>query len=391
MKTHLKFVGSVLCLSLLLLTACADTPENVKNNSQNTISDDREFMVTELSEINEKKSEYIDALKKLRLDNITFSDNFEVSVPQKIKTGEFICPTGFQDNYKQIFAHYDDDFKEENAIDDGNTYPTGPTYINAEKGLELSIGCTGFFSYSKNFDPQKCYYESEAVRSFSRCEVQENTEKYKLINSAEEISLSEAMSYAQGFADDFTDMCDYPNKLYPARISLYKCTDGYFYRVEYTQSVSGVNILEYGSQYGEAYENTVVSGSFAYICGNEVNSFVINSYFDEYKIADEITSVCDPVDAAQYLSEALAGKMELETKRIALEYCMIMTGNIQESSNGEETDREKAPWAACCSYDVYKAVPCWVFYFDETDNKEVYAMVSCDDMSVYFINNQKGS
>ncbi|RGH64401.1 hypothetical protein, partial [Ruminococcus sp. AM31-15AC] len=44
-------------------------------------------------------------------------------------------------------------------------------------------------------------------------------------------------------------------------------------------------------------------------------------------------------------------------------------------------DREKAPWATYCSYDIYEAVPCWVFYFDETPNKEIYATINCNDMT----------
>ena len=43
-----------------------------------------------------------DELKKLECDNMNFSDILDIDIPQKIKTGDFICPTGFEDNYKEI-------------------------------------------------------------------------------------------------------------------------------------------------------------------------------------------------------------------------------------------------------------------------------------------------
>lgn len=356
MKPRLKITSMILGMSLLFLSSCENTPENIKENSKNENTTDQELKITVLSEIKEKQSDYADTLKKLECDNMTFSDNLDIDIPQQIKTGEYICADGFEEEYKELFAHYCEGFDESEIINDDTTYPTGATYENKEKGLILSIGCTGFFSYYKDFDEQKYYNESEFVKTLSYSEAMESSEKYKLVGSDEEISASEAIKFAQDFADDFTDFCDYSNDLSVSRISLYECSDGYFYMADYTQSVSGVNILEDAGVYDNAEENLIVPCAFAYICGNDVNAFVVNSCFEEHNIDGELTSVCDPVCAAEYISNTLASNMDLNVKRIALEYCMINTDNIEKSTGDEKTDREKAPWATYCSYDVYNAV-----------------------------------
>ena len=144
MKLHLKITSTILCLSLLFLSSCAETPESVKKGSKNENTATQGYALTSLDEMSKKKSEYIDELKKLECDNMNFSDILDIDIPQKIKTGDFICPTGFEDNYKEIFTHYDEDFNEANITNDDTTYPTGPSYEDKEKGLQLSIGCTGF-------------------------------------------------------------------------------------------------------------------------------------------------------------------------------------------------------------------------------------------------------
>ena len=391
MKLHLKITSTILCLSLLFLSSCAKAPESVKKGSKNENTETQGYALTSLDEMSKKKSEYIDELKKLECDNMNFSDSLDIDIPQKIKIGEYICSDGFEKKYKEVFSHYCEELDESKITEDNNTYPTGPSYEDNEKGLQISIGCTGFFSYQKDFDEQKYYNESEYIKTFSYSDAMESLEKYKLAGGNEEMSPADAVKLAKDFSDDLTDFCDYPNDLSVSRVSLYECSDGYFYMADYIQSVSEVKILEYFDMFDCIDEDLVVSSAFAYICGNEVNNFVINSCFEEHNIDGELTSTYDPVSAAIYLSDTLATNMELNVKRIAIEYCMIKKGNIEKSTGDEETNREKAPWATYCSYDIYEAVPCWVFYFDETPNKEIYATINCNDMNVSFVNNQKGN
>ena len=144
--------------------------------------------------------------------------------------------------------------------------------------------------------------------------------------------------------------------------------DGYFYEIGYTQKVDGVNILEYASTYDESLSNLICPTVFA-ICSDEINNFCVNYYLDEYEIEGEYTEVFDLVETTEYLSQELASKMNLKVQRVALEYCMIYTENVQEAEDGESYREDIAPWATACSYDVYEPQICWVFYFDETPER----------------------
>lgn len=363
MKTVKKITSVILSASLLVLSSCANAAESVQNKTKTTS-------------------------ESTASQECAVSDDLDLDIPRQVKTGEYICMDGFEDKYKELFPHYCKDFDESKMVQEDNTYPTGPSYTDTEQNISVAVGCTGFFSYFKAFDEQKYFNESEFVKAFTYSEAAKSSEKYKLVGSENECSVSEALKLAEDFAQDFKRTCDYPNDFSVSRISLHKCADGYFYTADYTQLVSGVKILEYPCTYDAPYENLVLAGSYAYICGDEVNAFVVNSCFEEYDIKGELTSVCDPVSAFENVSGTLASNMKLTVKRAALEYCMVRTGNVQEAE-GKESDREKSGGATYCSYDIYKAVPCWVFYFDEANGNEIYAILDCEDMSVSFVNNQK--
>ncbi|MCD7742111.1 MAG: hypothetical protein LUI06_07910 [Ruminococcus sp.] len=388
-----KKISCIALLGVLALTSCAKTPDNVKNenDSSSNINEKISEMgldVTSLEQMSENVDDYVKSINEFELDNMKFSENLEIDIPTSISTGKYIIPDKYQDNYAKIFSYYDEDFEESKAIDDGTTYPTGPTYSNEEKNLRLSIGCDGFFFYSKDFDDQKYYNESEYVKFYTAAEAKNCDEKYMLVDSSSEISVSEAVDIAQEFADDFVKAADYPNEFVVSRVMLSETEDGYFYEFDCTQKINSANILEYGASYDGSLENLIGTSCFGYICGEEISNFVIDCGYNEYEIEGEATETVDLVDATEYLSQNLAGRMNLEVERIALDYCMMYTENVQDAEEGESHREDIAPWATYCSYDVYDAQVCWVYYFDETPGAEVFAMVSCDDMSINYVDNR---
>ncbi|MCD7742534.1 MAG: hypothetical protein LUI06_10055 [Ruminococcus sp.] len=383
-----KKISCIALLGVLALTSCAKTPDNVKNenDSSSNINEKISEMgldVTSLEQMSENVDDYVKSINEFELDNMKFSENLEIDIPTSISTGKYIIPDKYQDNYAKIFSYYDEDFEESKAIDDGTTYPTGPTYTNEDKNLQMSIGCNGFFYYMKDFDSQKYFNESTLIKTYSAGEAKNSDDKYKLENSTSEISVSEAVDIAQEFADDFVKAADYPNEFVVSRVMVFEVEDSYFYEVDYQQSVNGVNILEYNSSYDESLSALVGTGCFAYICGDEVNDFATNCYFDEQEITGEQAEAINLNDVTSYLSQNLAGKMNLEVKRIALEYCMMYDGNSKES-----TESESDVSFTYTSYNIYDAQVCWVYYFDETPGAEVFAMVSCDDMSINYVDNR---
>lgn len=398
MRERIIILGIVMCLSMLSFQSCVDVPEDIKsryegNHSVNADADKlkENYKTSTFAEMRAAIPEKISELKSLKLDNMTFSEHLTIDIPEKVKTGNYICPTGFEKKYLELFRHYKNDLDEEKLSFDERLYPRGHFYSDSDNKLDMSIGCTGFFSYYKDFDDAKFYNESQCIKSYTAEEARNSNDAYKVIGSDGNISVSEAIEKAQAFADDFVSASDYPSEMNAIRISLSECEDGYFYKIDFAQRISGARVLEYHSQFREIEDTepgTILQPQ-AFICSDEINAFVVNAYFDEYETNEEIGSAVDVVDAAKYISEELSGYLKLEVKRIAFEYYMIRGENIEEKVEGILTDREFAPWATYCSYDLFKAVPCYVFYFDETPDKEIFAILRCDDMSVDFVNNAK--
>lgn len=390
-----SIINILVCLSVLFLTSCVDVPDNVRERyntsgsvKANTGDQESEYISTPLSDMNASVSDYIETLRNLELNNMTFSEYLSIDIPTELKMGNFICPTGFQDKYVELFTHYDEDFDEKNVVSDESSYPTGPTYTNPDKNLEMSIGCTGYFFFNKGLD-LSVYFNGSNIKTYSYNEALNSSDKYNIMITNEEMSVADAAEKAQGFANDFVKAVNYPNDINLVRITLCECDAGYFYSADYTQSVSGANIIEYHSRYSETDENMRWPWTFAYIYEGEVKTFAINSSFNEYETTGTLTETVDIKYAAEYVSNYLADKMDLDVKRIAFEYLMLKTDNIQEKTEDIKTDEERVSWALYISYDLYKAEPCWVFYFDETPEKEKYAILHCDDMSVDFIDNSK--
>lgn len=405
MKKILRLFLAVLCFSAMLFSSCTATESynkdkdsgtekgqegaGDKDKEQGNISDTG-YGLTPWEEIKAKEEEYPELLRGLTLEKMTISDSLSINIPEEVRTGNYIIPSGFEERYEEIFFHYVDDYDEANLIDEREkVYPSGFSYVDEKKKLRLAIGCTGFFTYTKgDFDMQMYVNESELVKTYAYTEAMNTDDAYKLTESTGEVSVSYAAAKAQSFADDFVSFCNYPHGIRVSRISLYKCEKGYFYVVQFTQSVSGVNTLEYHPVYDKIYENLVAIQPDVHICSEEINDFAIRTIFNEYKIGGKLEKTMDLTDAAMYLDEKLAKNLHPEIKRIAFAYCMVRTDNIQEVKEGEKTDREKAPWAVRCSYDLFDAKPCWIFYFNETDHKENYAVIDCTDMEVYYVDNK---
>ena len=128
-KKHFCF----LLTTSIALSSCAKTPESVTSSSENTSASYVNCETASLEEMSKNVDEYVSTLGELELDNMTFSKYLEIDIPDYVPAGKYICPDNFQDNYAKIFSYYDEDYDEANAVDDGTTYPTGPTYINEEK------------------------------------------------------------------------------------------------------------------------------------------------------------------------------------------------------------------------------------------------------------------
>ena len=385
MNLKFKRAVSLASLAVIAFSSCAKTPESVTSSSEKSLTSvydltsQTDCKTASLEEMSKNVDEYVSTLGELELDNMTFSKYLEIDIPDYVPAGKYICPDNFQDNYAKIFSYYDEDYDEANAVDDGTTYPTGPTYINEEKNLEMAIGCTGFFYYMLTDVGSDVSVDEtdDVVKIFTGSEFKTSDETYEMLDSGEEVSVSEAYKIAQDFADEFVQAASYTNEIDVCRITLYQCEQGYFYLADYTESVNGVNILEYESNYLSDLENLTLGWVNAQIFSDEMCNFTTQMYFEEQEITGEIDGAIELIEATKYLSEALASKMSLQVQRIALAYCMYKTQDGDNSEFG----------IIGGSGTIYEPQLCWVFYFDETLGDEVYAMLNCEDLSITYVDN----
>ncbi len=387
MKKILLTAAALLSVCAVLFTSCAKKG-GVKGEDEISGSES-----APISEMSEKCSEYSDKLKELKLDNIKISDNISVEIPQKILTGDLIVSDNFDDKYEQIFSHYVNDYDEKLITINENSYPTGPDYDDTDKNLRMSVGCIGFFCYQRNFDISRYVYEeglnvTEPIKSYSCNDIENCNEKYKLIDSDKEMSVAEAAQKVQDFADDFVEVSNYPNGLKIYRAAVTQTDKGSYFELDFKMTGNDVGVLQYvmdGNTCEHLYNDSPISVSIAaYICDGEVNFFAPQFCCENYNVGEEVQNAPDPVYAVQYMSRSLAEKLELELKRVELECVLFRTGNVKDDPMSDDV-----PWSSVIDNDTIKPVPCYVFYFDDTPNKEKFAVLWLEDMTVDYVDNSR--
>ncbi len=345
MKRIMAFAG-VMCVMLALISSGCSKKENAES---------KKISITRLSD---RKNEYLTSLKNFSTKNISASDDLVLTFPKKVYSGKYICTSGYQRNARKLFSHYVSDYSQKNETLNENTYPTGPDYLDPETGLEMSIGCNGFFSYNtEDFDTKKYFPQNnnKLIKTYSYNEL--DSDDHYTLKGGKDISVSEARRLAQEFADDFVGMADFGNGLRVSRINLYKTGQEYYYQIDYSQSVNGMDILNYTPKY--VGSDIVAPMSIAFLVSDRVADFAVNSLIEPYK-TKEVKRITDPEDATERVSRRLAKNMSLRLKRVSLEYCLKRIGNLQESKDGEETDREIAGYSTFYQADLYEVTPCWI-------------------------------
>ena len=376
-----KFVAVL--LAALSLVSCAGS------NGEN--ADGEQIEMVKIENVVEDIDGYREKVKNLKLDNLTVSEDFTLEVPTTVKTGKYIVPDHFEDNYEKIFSHYDSDYSEEYVDSAEGYYPTGPDYLNEEKDIFCSVGCTGFVNFMKGMNSDGLFYNRDyLVTTYSSAQAKDRGETFEMLDGSE-LAVSEAYEMAVSFADDFVKTADYKNDLRLQRITVYQAEDKYFYLVDFAHVVNGVPVISYNNT-GESDKETIVSSVEMVIAGTDKYYFISQGVFEDYEINGELAEIFDPEDAVSYVSRTLVERMNLQVRRVALEYRFIAEGNIEEMVEDELTHAELSGGKATSytSYNVFSAEPCWVIYFDETKDKEVYAVLSCEDKSVEFVNNVRG-
>jgi hypothetical protein len=378
--TKIRLSGLTLS-AFILFSACAKVPESV---SDVNISDSENAIEKmSLDEIADSKNEIIGSILSENYDNLIFSDNLDFSVPEEIGKYEIVCVDGYQSKADKLFDRYVPSYILEKCeiIDDLNSYPYGPYIYDEAEDFYCAVGCTGFWNLNR----------MNSVISAIPYGV--TAENYLYIeNSAPEsadgfdVSPAVLKGYAADYAEDFVNTADYPLEFIPEYVSAYDIDSNKYYYLNLRSSYKGLSIFDISSSSEDIDISFPMGASVVLDSDCNVQSFVIQNTFESYGDGEILEKIISPKSAADALSEILSGMLEYNVLGMKLGYVPTYVSNIEQTENGEKTQREETQ-AAICSYDVFELTPYWVFIFDLTVNDEVFGLVNCESGDVVFIRN----
>lgn len=370
-----------LCLLLIpivaVLSSCAEVPDNIKTNSKagdsDTVSAADSYILVGDSVDGASKE-----IKDRAFDNITVNDDLVVQSADKLYKGKLVTINGFGGKAEDIFKHYiGEDYDESKVTFDENTYPTGPEYSDGD--WYISVGCNGFINY------QHCLtadiYNNSVVADYYAFKDDD-------VNNigGKDVSVSQAAETAQAFADDLVKLTDYPDDMQVSHISLCKDdSDNEFYVVYFELTIDGCPMLSYMPT--SSTEEIAVPTAVAYIERDEVDSFIVQAGLEFYGDKEAINDVISPQSAVKKVSMGLSQYIDLDLKRVSLQYILTADGNVQEAEDGKMKDIEKAPWATFASYNTFTYKPYWVLYFDESAGRETFALYDITNGDMEFFDN----
>lgn len=370
-----------LCLLLIpivaVLSSCAEVPDNIKTNSKagdaDTVSAADSYILVGDSVDGASKE-----IKDRAFDNITVNDDLVVQSADKLYKGKLVTINGFDGKAEDIFKHYiGEDYDESKVTFDENTYPTGPEYSDGD--WYISVGCNGFINYQHCLTADT--YNNSVVADYYAFKDDD-------VNNigGKDVSVSQAAETAQAFADDLVKLTDYPDDMRVSHISLCKDdSDNEFYVVYFELTIEGCPMLSYMPT--SATEEIAVPTAVAFIERDEVDSFIVQAGLEFYGDKEAMSDVISPQSAVKKVSRGLSQYIDLDLKRVSLQYILTADGNVQEAEDGKMKDIEKAPWATFASYNTFTYKPYWVLYFDESAGRETFALYDITNGDMVFFDN----
>ncbi len=387
MKNKLFVIPLALCM--LLVTSCDSSDSS---SSASLTSDNVAY-----SEILSSKDSLVQNIKSAEYDNITINEDFVLELPQSIGNPSVAVIDHFQDNYQKMADHYlpagtynseyylPEDYE---AYQGKVSYPTGPIYDDKETGYYVSPGCTGYFQFAKSY-PVGTFISAEAGNQPKRYCVLEEYSDDKLTLGTSEMTVSQTVELAQKFSDEFCELTDYPPCLEVEYADVVYYEDLTFMKLSYRYKMDDTPVFSAPAHFFQLDEKYQFPSAVAYVANGEVLYFCTNELFEVYNKGDDVKIIA-PDNAVELVSDFLAERIGLDLKRMSLMYMLERNDpiSLEVREDGKKTHRELAPWAVFASYDAFVARPVWVLYFDEEDEKEIYALYDNLSGEIMFVNNK---
>lgn len=364
-----------------------------------------------LDELAQSKETYINDIKNGKYDNLTFPEQFDFDVPEKI--GRYQVRT-ISDYYINDLTTLDKavrflagDSYDENCIDDNYTKLSrlthDPEFVYTPITYEVRIPSyeeTTEQYYAGNTGEVSIYRNTERSASLIKADPEEDPDKvidtrhsyflqssfnddvYKLDDG--DISVTEYQKTVQDVLDGVDDILKFNVPFKQLAIVSEEFENGTTLDSIICPVYKSVPVLWINGDINDNECNlisNVTDGDHAYsVNGKTIDHFYIDCQFKDYKTLEEYDKIIAPDTAAQLLSQKLAPYFDGNILGVGLTYYAVGAGGVPAIEMG---DKVYAYMEDIIGTYVRELTPFWAFYMDFAPGE--VGLVNCKTGEVSFL------
>ncbi|SFR56746.1 hypothetical protein [Anaeromicropila populeti] len=374
---------------LILLVSCQKVPEEVMENTNSGDKIEQGSVDTNYDTLENIYKSY-EQVKSNTYDNLNFSTDFSINMPEEIGLLTFKQTEHFYDNNKELLNQFVKNVNTDLIMEtDANAYMTGMQYNDVKKNESFSICNNGFFFYEKykysdwiNVENRDLVDYTLMDEIFMRKTNQNyTTETYDWNHKT--FTLSDVIQTASNYVKEMASPYDTMDWI-PENIKIYQYTSGeFFFRLAFTKSYKDVHLFynNWGNKANTMKEPYVRVYQPILVMDSSLKVFFIDNYpgIIEYVETKETYDKIITLEyATEKLSELLSSYRRYSVQWISLEYRLILEGGIVSGDTINDTS---------VAGNVYEARPCWTFYLNNDPNNLIFAMVDCVTGEIEFVCN----
>ena len=372
----------ILIIAAVMLTACAQTPRNIENNSrQPESSSASEPQGTGTVTSPQSDQSYISQIKTAKLDNITVADDFmlDTGAPEDIGVYQAVLSNDFDKNSKSLFSEYFSSYSHENEVVGTSEISGRYVQYEDEKSFAVISSIGSFFISDKNCLNKVMYGTN--IR-YEQTDLVNSNKPVSYTIGDKTVTLENILAAGEKAISEFIRASEFPNALRPFAFSTQILDNGKTAGTLHCRNYyKGLPVFDAQPSY-EQYTNkiaTLAPSTVTFVDGAQVGQLASAYALSEGKKLEPAKSIISPVQAVTLTSKKLSGHMNCRLKYQELVYFPTCIGNVSQNENGNGT--------ACG--DILKLTPCWVLYFDTSWWHESLAVVNALTGEVDYVNNAR--
>lgn len=372
-------------LSSLLLSSCANTPDNIKDSSKQSGENSYQTVASKIqtSKLVSCENDFCSKIKQQKYDNLTISDNFTLNSVSEVGVYDVGFADEFEKNAQMLFEHYvpQNQFDSSKIVSSEDSVSSRRfSQYDTDDSFTL-ITSVGGFTFSDKICLNRIFYGTEidftSTYTFENCNLEEN-----LTIGDKEVTLNDMLQNSENCIDKFTKLVDYPNEIKPFSVSTQQLEDGTvvanIHCRSYYKELPVFDIVSKNSEY--SFKKADLMGPICTVAdGSNIGQFTVGQTYTDYKTEQQLTEIISPVWAMNAVSEKLSGYSDYDVTSEELVYMPECIGSTIGSKSGNGTYQD----------DIIRLTPYWVIYFDLNWWRESFAVVNAVTGDVDYINNSK--